>query len=185
MLTCSICEKPIYGRTNTATVKRRVNGTTVTEPAPMVCGSCPLNKSQGGPTGKSLSEVRLGLASVVTKPIPVSQERKMSDYIKVKSNVRNKVLVLGGKYPLVFDAEGIGECPVHLREELEREMMMRPGRFSYVREEVVAAPAVVVEPEVLIEEPVVSKAEVEVPVELDQSFLTEEPEKSKKASKKK
>jgi hypothetical protein len=184
MLTCSICEKPIYGRTNTNTIKRRVNGTTVTEPAPMVCGSCPLNKSQGDPTGKSLSEVRLGLAQVVTKQIPVSQERTMSD-LKVKSNVRNKVLLLDGRHAVVFDENGLGKCPAHLRELFDREMMMRPGRFSYVTEAPPVTPVaeVVQVEELAVEEEVVLEVE-EVPQELDQSFSTET-EKPKKASKKK
>jgi len=133
----------------------------------------------------------------------------MSD-LKVKSNVRNRTILLDGKYPIVFDDDGLGRCPLHLRAALEREMIMKPGRLSIVRD---PAPSEVVvevpkekepkEPEkveVELSEEDISesldqsepkepeKVEVELSEEdisesLDQSFLTEEPESKKPAKK--
>jgi len=187
METCSICNKPIYGHPTPRRVKKRVNGVTVYENGPVVCGSCPLNKAQGGATGKSFSEVRMDMAKLVIKPI-LRTEVKMKD-LKVKSNVRNRTILLDGRFPVVFGSDGHGRVPGHLRELFEREMAMKPGRFSIVVEssvEPVEEPA----PEVFA--PMVAEAVVEdpkdvVPQEIDQSFLVSdvEPMKPVKASKKK
>ena len=119
----------------------------------------------------------------------------MSD-LKVKSNVKNRTILLDGRFPLVFDAEGFGKMPAHLLPALELEMKMKPNRFSIVDEPppvAVEVPvvAVPVEPAVVEAAAAVEKAEeVSAPAEelspnVDQSFLTEEPVKpSKKASKK-
>ena len=135
----------------------------------------------------------------------------MSD-LKVKSNVRNRTILLDGKYPIVFDDDGLGRCPLHLRAALEREMIMKPGRLSIVRDPAPQPPEVVVEVpkekepkelekvEVELSEEDISesldqsepkepeKVEVELSEEdisesLDQSFLTEEPESKKPAKK--
>lgn len=125
-------------------------------------------------------------------------------HLVVKSNVRNRTILLDGKHAVVFDAKGEGKLPVHLRALFEREMIMKPGRFSIVEKKpepaVEVAPVpVVVAP--VVEKPVVMKPEkVEEPKEpekveeepavevskVDLSFLAEETPKpvSKKASKK-
>lgn len=182
MQQCSICKKPIYGRP-TPMRNKRVNGVTIVENGDLVCGSCPLNKAPGGATGKSYSEVRMDMAKLVTEPTR-AVETKMTN-LKVRSNVKNRTILLDGKYPIVFGSDGHGECPARHRELLEREMAMKPGRYSIVVEE----PAVV-EPEVVA--PVVEEVVVlttapmeEVPAEIDQSFLSDEPVKPVKASKKK
>ena len=109
----------------------------------------------------------------------------MSD-LKVKCNVRNRTILLDGKYPIVFDDDGLGRCPLHLRAALEREMIMKPGRLSIVRDP--APPEVVVEVPKEKEPKEPEKVEVELSEEdisesLDQSFLTEEPESKKPAKK--
>ncbi len=186
MQKCSICEKPIYGHPLAKSQTRRVNGKTVSEVQPLVCGSCPLSKMQGGASGKSFFEVRIGMTKMVTKQIPEKQESVMSD-LKVRSNVKNRTILLDGRFPLVFDAEGFGKMPAHLLPLLEREMTMKPGRFSVVSEEAPVAPVPV---EVPVEAPPAKveeeKVEEAVPAGLDQNFLAEEPsEPVKKASKKK
>lgn len=178
MQKCSICEKPIYGHPQTT--------------KKLVCGSCPLKKMDGGGKGKSFAEVRLDLAKLVTRPIPDVLEGPMSN-LKVKSNVRNKTILLDGRIPLVFDADGFGKLPAHHLSLLEVTMRMHPGRYSIVRD-TVAAPvveAVVVPTQVEpVVEPVVSvvenKAEETFPAEFDLEFLTdEEQEKPKKKASKK
>lgn len=177
MQKCYICEKPIYGHP------------TVPSDQKIVCGSCPLNKLQGTASGKSVFGVRIDLAKIVTQQIPAKQESVMSD-LKVKSNVKNRVILLDGRIPLVFDSDGIGKLPAHLLPVLELEMRMKPGRFSVVSDvPVEVAPVLLeevpaVESEVKVEEVLVPAAET-LPPEVDQSFLAEEPVKpSKKASKK-
>lgn len=122
--------------------------------------------------------------------------------LKVRSNVRNNTILLDGRFPVVFGSDGQGVCPAHLRDLFEREMMMKPGRFSFVvdappvveaaPEPFVVEPPVVevvdpvatVEPEpvVIVDEPVAE----DVPVAVDQSFLaTDDSVKPVKASKKK
>lgn len=194
---CSICEKTIYGRSITLTRGRRVNGATIVEDVPMVCGSCPMNKAQGASSGKSMFQVRMDMAKLVTKPTPENLEGQMSHFV-VRSNVRNRTILLDGRFPIVFGPDGLGKCPVHLRELFEREMMMRPGRYS----EVAAAPpeptpevsAPLLEAEVpavleVAEVPEeVEEIEKDVPVNIDISFLSDEREPvkpAKKASKKK
>lgn len=144
-----------------------------------------MNKMQGGPSGKSFFEVRIGLAKMVTKQIPEKQESVMSD-LKVKSNVPNRTILLDGRFPLVFDAKGVGKLPAHMLPALEREMTMKPGRFTVLGD---TPPEPVVEVAVVEETPVVevpAPASEEVPAGVDQSFLAEEPmEPVKKASKKK
>jgi len=120
-------------------------------------------------------------------------------HLLVKSNVRNRTILLDGKHAVVFDAKGEGKLPVHLRELFEREMVMKPGRFSIVEKKpvpvvevapvpVVVAP-VVVKPE-KVEEPKEPEKVEEVPAvepsKVDLSFLAEKAPKpvSKKASKK-
>lgn len=178
MQKCSICEKPIFGRVQNSSQK-------------LICGSCPLNKTQGGASGKSFIAVRLDLAKLVTKQVPGYQEIVMSD-LKVKSNVPNRTILLDGRFAVSFDADGIGFVPSHLLPILEREMAMKPGRFSIVIDEVAES---VVEPPALVESPPVAKDEVKeapvaaeeaVPAEVNLAFLAEESEKPvKKASKKK
>lgn len=109
----------------------------------------------------------------------------MSD-LKVKSNVKNRTILLDGRFPLVFDDKGFGKMPAHLLPALELEMKMKPGRFSIVNDAPVApvmeAP---VEAAVEVEKVEEVQAPVELPQNVDQSFLTEEPVKpAKKASKK-
>lgn len=179
MQKCSICDKAIYGHPQVKPGQK------------IVCGSCPLNKAQGGPSGKSFFEVRIGLTKMVTKQIPDKQEGVMSD-VKVKSNVKNRTILLDGRFPVVFDAEGFGKVPAHLMPHFEREQMMKPGRFSVVEEKSevvevappVEVPAVVEAAPAKVEE--VPAPKEEVPAGVDQSFLAEEPvEPVKKASKKK
>lgn len=173
MQKCSICEKPIYRATH--------------QTGKVVCGSCPLNKAPGGATGKSYSEVRMDMAKLVTKQVS-TQETVMSD-LKVKSNVGGRVLLLDGRHPVKFDAKGIGRCPAHLRALLEREMIMKPGRFTIIEEEVAPEVAPVVEAPVVAEEvaPEPVAEAVEIPADIDQSFLAadETTVKPAKASKKK
>lgn len=188
MQKCSICKKDIYGRP-TPQRKRRVNGVTITEAGDLVCGSCPLNKAPGGATGKSYSEVRMDMAKLVTEPTQKT-ETSMTN-LKVRSNVRNRTILLDGRFPIVFGSDGHGSCPAHLRELFEREMAMKPGRFSIVVEEPVVEPELevvvpVVEEVAVVERaPVVEEPVEEVPATIDQSFLTDEPAKPVKASKKK
>ena len=174
MQKCSICEKPIYGRA-------------VPTKGTIVCGSCPLQKAPGGASGKSYSEVRMDMAKLDTKQ-SLQEETVMSD-LKVKSNVGNRVILLDGRHPVKFDAKGFGRCPANLRHLLEREMIMKPGRFTIIEETSEVAPAVeapVVTEEVVAPAPVEAPTE-EIPASVDQSFLVaEEPtEKPVKASKKK
>lgn len=189
MQKCSICDKAIY---NQPTPKK---GT-------IVCGSCPLNRPQGGASGKSYHEVRMDMARLVTNPTSSTEETAMMN-LKVRSNVRNNTILLDGRFPVVFGSDGQGVCPAHLRALFEREMMMKPGRFSFVVDAppVVEAPApepFVVEPVVEVvgdlvatvePEPVVTVDEPvaeDVPVAVDQSFLaTDDSVKPVKASKKK
>lgn len=186
MQECSICKKPIYGRP-TPRRQKRVNGVTVVENGDLVCGSCPLNKVAGASSGKSYSEVRMDMAKLITKPISGTEEKTM--HLKVRSNVKNRTILLDGRFPIVFGADGHGKCPVHLRELFEREMTMKPGRFSFVGEETTVEP----EPEVVapvVEEVAVEVAPVEeIPAAIDQSFLVTEvvepSAKPVKASKKK
>lgn len=176
MQKCSICEREIHGHPQAKPNEK------------VVCGSCPLVKMQGGPSGKSVFGVRIDMAKMVTMQIPEPQERVMSDVI-VKSNVKNRTILLDGRFPLVFDADGLGKMAIQHMPHLETEMRMRPGRFSIVTE----APPAAVEPEVTIEEVEVVPATVptveDIAFELDQSFLSEEkseePAKPKKASAKK
>lgn len=178
MQKCSICEKPIYGRSQ-STQK-------------LICGSCPLNKTQGGASGKSFFAIRFDLAKMVTKQIPEKQESVMSD-LKVKSNVPNRTVLLDGRFALNFNAEGIGFVPAHLLPVLEREMRMKPNRFSIIVDEnfesLVEPPAFAVEALPPVPNEVKNELVVpaEVPAELNQEFLMEESEKPvvKKASKKK
>lgn len=173
MQKCSICEKPIYGHPQVKSGQQ------------IVCGSCPLMKSQGGPTGKSLFEVRLDLAKVVTKQHPNVSEGAMN-HLNITSNVRNRTILLDGKYPVVFDAKGEGKLPVHLRELFEREMRMKPGRFSIVEEvPVVVAPEPAMATSAVNEEPRSEKIEEVPTAKVDLSFLTDTPKSEvKKASKK-
>lgn len=179
MQKCSICEKPIYGHPQTT--------------KKLVCGSCPLKKLDGGGKGKSFAEVRLDLAKLVTRPIPDVLEGPMSD-LKVKSNVRNKTILLDGRIPLVFDADGFGKLPAHHLPLLEVTMRMHPGRYSIVRE--AAAPAAEAPVELAIESAdsvevaaviaVENKAEETLPTEFDLEFLADdEQEKPKKKASKK
>lgn len=179
MQKCSICEKPIFGRVQNSSQK-------------LICGSCPLNKTQGGASGKSSFSVRLDLAKIVTKQVPEYQEIVMSD-LKVKSNVPNRTILLDGRFVINFDANGTGFVPKHLLPVLEREMIMKPGRFHIVIDEVAES---VMEPPALVEDlPLEIENEVKnesvaeeeaVPAEVNLAFLAEESEKPvKKASKKK
>lgn len=187
MQQCSICKKPIYGRP-TPRRQKRVNGVTIVENGDLVCGSCPLNRKEGAASGKSYSDVRMDMAKLVTKPTSRTEEETMT--LKVRSNVKNRTILLDGRFPIVFGSDGIGKCPPQHRELFEREMAMKPGRFSFVVEE---PTAVEPEPEVVapvVEEVVVEAVpEEEVPAAIDQSFLVAEevtePVKPVKASKKK
>lgn len=114
----------------------------------------------------------------------------MSD-LKVKSNVPNRTILLDGRFVLNFDSAGIGFIPVHLLPLLEREMAMKPGRFSIIIDEVselVVDPPVIVEDSPALENEIKNELVVpaEIPAELNQEFLMEESEKPvKKAYKKK
>lgn len=67
--------------------------------------------------------------------------------VRVKSNyARSRTILLDGRYPLSFDAEGRACIPAHLREAFEREMAARPGRYSFEVPAAVAIAPVVVEP---------------------------------------
>lgn len=81
----------------------------------------------------------------------------------VKSNfARNNVILLDGKYPLHFNADGVARLPVALRSAFEREALMKPGRFWIVEEPVVAAAEPVqAEQEVEEKQPEADKAPVE------------------------
>lgn len=137
----------------------------------------------------------MDLVKIVTRETPERLDSVVTD-ILVKSNVRNRTILLDGRYAVVFDENGLGKLPAQHKALFDREMMMKPGRFSFVEEpvlEVVEA----VEVEVPIEavevpvEPLVVEEETvdpvdDVPAGLDQSFLVEEVQSPvKKASKKK
>lgn len=109
----------------------------------------------------------------------------MSELI-VKSNVPNRTILLDGRYAIVFDENGLGKCPQHLRELLDREMMMRPGRYSVVTAEPPAPLPEVLLPQIEEEVPKVMEDAIDVPEAINMSYLTEEvkPE-PKKASKRK
>lgn len=102
----------------------------------------------------------------------------------VKSNfARNKTILLDGRYPLVFNDSGEAKMPAHLREALEVEMRMKPNRFWVVEPDVEAAPVVEQPAPVVVEEVKVEK--VEIPPEVDLSYLNEEKKAPVKAAKKK
>ena len=108
----------------------------------------------------------------------------MSSDLKVRSNVRNKTILLGGRFPLVFDEDGVGRMPAHLLPMLEVEQRMKPGRYTLEPAEPTVEPVVEMpleEPAPVVEVPALP--EEPLPAGADQSFLANT-EKPKKASKK-
>lgn len=117
--------------------------------------------------------------------------------LTIKSNfARDKVIMLDGLHPLKFDGKGEASCPAHMREAVERLMASRPGRFWLVEEpvrDITGGPeadeaAFLAELDALREatEAEEVELELEVPEEIDQSFLAEEkPEPLKKRGRKK
>jgi hypothetical protein len=74
--------------------------------------------------------VRLELSKNLAKDV-VRRTPVMTDVV-VKSNyARSRTILLDGRYPLSFDAEGRARIPAHLRESFEREMAAKPGRYSF------------------------------------------------------
>lgn len=165
---CAICEKPIYGHPEPA------KGRSV------VCGSCTLTKmnSASPKASKDLYQVRSDLAKLKSDAIR-HEDFSMAVAVVCSNYARNRTVLLDGKYPLTFDAQGKAHCPTHLAEALEREMDSRPGRYWYA--EAVATVIPVSPPPPVVESPVVAKVEEkieEVPAQISLSF---EDDSSKKA----
>jgi hypothetical protein len=96
-----------------------------------VCGSCTLSKSADSKSGKNLFQVRLDMAEALKQE--TRRERLSMSDLLVKSNyARNRVVMLDGRHPLVFNDKGVAKLPSHLCELFEREMAAKPGRYTYV-----------------------------------------------------
>lgn len=179
MQNCSVCEKPIYGHPQ------------VTKGS-LVCGSCALSKVKGTPAGKSIFAVQLSMSKAMGEDTLAARAQRTTPMssLKIKSNfARNRVIMLDGSHPLKFDQYGEASCPVHLRDALDRLMVAKPNRFWIVED---AKPVAVVDVSGVssekieafkeewakavegIEEP--EEIEVELPKQLDLSYLTEEEE---------
>lgn len=55
----------------------------------------------------------------------------MSDFVVTSNYARNRTILLDGKHPLTFNADGQARLPGHLMDAFSREMAARPGRYSF------------------------------------------------------
>jgi hypothetical protein len=166
---CSICERTITGAPET---KEEV-----------ICGSCPLEKSKGFKPGKSLDDVMTAVRMASLHPEP-RQEVKVATF-KIKSNSIRNNAVLFGDLHVCFDKDGFANIPNHERHTVEREMIHRPGRYSFVQAPTPEpVPTVEVEVPYFVGEEPVPENVVEFEIEVGQDPKDTKPKKAKGASKK-
>jgi len=86
------------------------------------------------PTGKSLWSVQSTQLELFNKAPMAKQEMKQVTMLKVKSNFAKNRTVSIGDFHIAFDSNGETLVPSHYKEALDREMIVRPGRYCWVEE---------------------------------------------------
>lgn len=86
------------------------------------------------PTGKSLWSVQSTQSELFNKAPMAKQEMKQVNMLKVKSNFAKNRTVSIGDFHIAFDSNGEVLVPSHYKEALDREMIVRPGRYWWVEE---------------------------------------------------
>ncbi len=169
MFHCSICEKDIYG----------------SSAAPgSVCGSCALTKSDTDKPGKQADTIMRGMFESSFKTTIQKREEPKMDKLKVKCKFARDKVVLIDTLAISFDKDGFGFISADKRSLLDREMVVRPGRYAYVEAPKPVAQPAPPEPEVEFsvetgDEPEGFEGQVEFEIEVG-----EEPKRDKKKAKK-
>ena len=111
-----------------------------------------------------MHQARMDLAKLVAKEVLPKKESTMSDFVVNSNYARNRTILLDGKYPLTFNADGQARLPAHLMGAFSREMAARPGRYSFAPVGMPAEEPVVPEPTHVAAKPVVPVVEKINPV---------------------
>ena len=177
MITCTFCNKAIYGHPEDKLYKPVCMSCTLTKtPPPVDEAGIPIESDEN--KGKDAYEVKLALAKAITS-LPSKKRMGTMSFLRIKSNfARNQVIMLDGNHPLTFDAYGEAHCPLKFKEALERLITAKPGRFK-----IIGQPVALPTPEVTNVEQVIETQEVEVETEVTEEepkqLLMETPPKRK------